>query len=273
MTRPGREAKSINTRCHRGINFPAAGHMWTALRLGAGVSLWFLLVYGGADWLTGLHDWRVPIAAPWEQAIPFVPWAVLGYMALYPLFLLAPCVLTREDELRQFARTLFVLIGLSGVIFVALPSELAYDRPPSAGAWRGIVQLADLLNLDYNCVPSLHVGFSVVCAAVFVKYVGRTHATLLWIWASAVALSTLLTHQHHVIDVATGWTLALVCAHYGYQRPLASARTRSTPSDPNADGQAGDSSDGAGDPNHPPGPGEKRIVERSQGGMGRGDLP
>jgi len=35
--------------------------------------------------------------------------------------------------------------------------------------------------------------------------------TALWSWAAMIAASTVLIHQHHVLDVATGWLLALIC--------------------------------------------------------------
>jgi len=37
----------------------------------------------------------------------------------------------------------------------------------------------------------------------------RIGRALLWIWAAAIALSTVLTHQHHVVDVISGWFVGL----------------------------------------------------------------
>jgi membrane-associated phospholipid phosphatase len=33
---------------------------------------------------------------------------------------------------------------------------------------------------------------------------------LLWLWAAAIAASTVLTHQHHIIDAVTGWALGVI---------------------------------------------------------------
>ena len=92
------------------------------------------------------------------------------------------------------------------------------DREQGLGIWAGLFHLADRLNLDYDLVPSLHVALSVACITAFCIHTRVIGRTLLWIWAAAIALSTLLTHQHHVIDVVTGWFLATLCMRVIYFR-------------------------------------------------------
>ncbi len=196
---------------------------WSHLRRsalwGAAVSIWFMFVYGGADWLTSRHALRIPVAMPWERKIPFVPGAVVAYMSLYGLFLIAPVMLVDGRQLERLARTLFVLIGASGLGFVLLPADLAYAPLTDAGRWQGWMQFADALNLHYNLAPSLHVGLSVACVAAFARSANRWQSVLLWIWAAAIAASTLLTHQHHVLDVISGWMLAVFCVRRCYDAP------------------------------------------------------
>ncbi len=78
------------------------------------------------------------------------------------------------------------------------------------GPWAPWFHVADRMNLDYNLLPSLHVAFSVCCAAIDAHQAARAVTALLWSWAAAIALSTLLTHQHQLIDVATGGALGLL---------------------------------------------------------------
>src|SRR5205085_1164666 len=120
------------------LEMPSVGHLLTALRLGALVTCWFVLVYGGADWLTAQHSLRIPIAMPWERQIPFVPAAVPFYTSLNLLFLLTPFVLKRTSELEGLAKTLCALIAVAGIGFVLLPADLAYDEVPPAGRWQGL---------------------------------------------------------------------------------------------------------------------------------------
>lgn len=54
---------------------------------------WFVLIYGGTDFVTSRRTLRVPIQFKAEQQIPFVPLAVWVYMTMYALFLMAPFVL------------------------------------------------------------------------------------------------------------------------------------------------------------------------------------
>jgi membrane-associated phospholipid phosphatase len=84
---------------------------------------------------------------------------------------------------------------------------------PSGPSTNGLAfQLADWINLTYNSLPSLHVGMAVVCAYSYGRLTSPAAALGWWAWATAIALSTLLTHQHYVVDVATGGALGFIVA-------------------------------------------------------------
>jgi len=95
-------------------------------------------------------------------------------------------------------------------------AELAFAPPQDLGAFPELFRFADRLNLTYNLVPSLHVALSVLCIAAFSARANPAGKVLFWIWAVAIALSTLLTHQHHVIDVVAGFALALIAYRFVY---------------------------------------------------------
>ena len=61
----------------------------------------------------------------------------------------------------------------------------------------------------YNCFPSLHVAHSFVSALTLFRLHRRLGITAM-IAAAFVALSTLFTKQHYVLDAAAGVLLALV---------------------------------------------------------------
>jgi membrane-associated phospholipid phosphatase len=150
---------------------------------------------------------------------------VLAYMSLYGLFVLAPFVLRSRRELRALVLTLAALILGGGIGFLVVPAELAFPPPAEAalGRWAALYHFADRLNLTYDLVPSLHVAFAVACVAVFAPRAPRAGRVAVWAWGALIASATVLTHQHHVIDVVTGWLLALVCVRMVFLRALAPA--------------------------------------------------
>jgi membrane-associated phospholipid phosphatase len=139
-------------------------------------------------------------------------------MSLYLLFAAAPLVLRTRRELNALSATLAVVILVAGLGFLALPAELAYDADREWGVWAGWFAVADQMNLHYNLAPSLHVALSVVCVDVFARRASGWTKGLLWLWAAAIALSTLLTHEHHLLDAVTGWLLALAGTNWLYRR-------------------------------------------------------
>jgi membrane-associated phospholipid phosphatase len=190
------------------LAWPGWRHLGEALALSLAVLLLFSIVYGGADWLTGFRM-RHHVHLPIELMIPFVPASVLGYMSMYGLFMIAPLILRTRRELLALAATLAVAIIAGGICFLLLPAELAFPEPTSLGGWRDLFAIADWINLRYNLVPSLHVALSLVCVDLFARRAGLAGALAFWTWGLAISVSTLLLHQHHLLDVATGAILAL----------------------------------------------------------------
>ena len=205
------------------LAWPGRAHLRRAALLGLADTLWFLAVYAGADRLTALRAYRVAVHFPAELRLPFVPGMTVFYMSLYGLFLLAPFVLRTAREFRAAAVAVAAAIAVAGIGFLLFPAELAFPPAPEErlGIWTGLYHLADRLNLTYNLLPSLHVAFAVICVAIFSPRAPRPARAALWLWAALIAASTVLIHQHHVLDALTGAALGLVAVRTVYRRLLA----------------------------------------------------
>jgi membrane-associated phospholipid phosphatase len=138
-------------------------------------------------------------------------------MSIYALFLAVPFVLRTRREITTLAIAQAGAILAGGIGFLLIPGRLAYAPPRELGIWKPLFQFADRLNLDYNLVPSLHVALSVACIEMFVPNTTALGKTLLRGWGILIAASTLLTHQHHVVDVVTGYLLALATVYWARQ--------------------------------------------------------
>ncbi len=195
------------------LAWPGWAHLRDAGLLSLANALWFVLVYGGADLLTAHRGLRLPVHFAAELRIPFVPAMTVFYMSLYLLFVMAPFILRTRGEFRAVVGAMAAAIFVSGIAFLLFPAKLAFAPPHERdlGIWSGLYHVADDLNLTYNLLPSLHVAFAVVCVASFSLHAPRPVKALLWLWAALIAASTVLIHQHHILDVVTGWLLALVC--------------------------------------------------------------
>lgn len=153
----------------------------------------FVGFYGSADWLTSQHGWRWSIA---PTRWPFWPdWAGV-YLSL-DLLLPLTFALVALESLPFLAASLLAATVLAWPLFLLFPLA---PIPRLEGNLA--LQMADALNLSANYFPSLHVAYAVVCAVWLRRW-------WVWLWAGAIALSTLFTHQHYTIDVVGGVVLAL----------------------------------------------------------------
>jgi membrane-associated phospholipid phosphatase len=186
------------------------------LWLAVPVTLWWVLVYHGVNRLTALRSDRVRVHWDAELAMPFAPPFILAYLSMDLVFVPAPFILRSRRELEALALSLAVLTAVAGVGFLLFPAELAYSRR-DPGAWSALFAVARKTALsDYNLVPSLHVAMSCVGLAAYATHCGVAGKALLGTWATAIALSTLLAHQHHLLDVATGLALGFAGKRFIY---------------------------------------------------------
>jgi membrane-associated phospholipid phosphatase len=197
------------------LAWPSWALLGQTLLLALPVTLWWILVYHGTNYVTGLRAHRVRVHLDMELDIPLVPVFVLVYLLQPAVYLPAPFVLRSARELQALALSLVVATAVAGVGFLLLPAELAYPSGDTPG-WSALFAFARRLALPYNLVPSLHVAMGCICLAAYATRAGVGGKALLAIWAAMICLSTLFTHQHHLLDVATGLVLAVVCKRFVY---------------------------------------------------------
>lgn len=146
-----------------------------------------------------------------DGALPLVPaWSIV-YGALYLFLILLPVFLVRTDE--HIRRTVFayLFIWIAAYVFFAVYPTIAPRPAQVAAEGFAVWGLRALYSADppYNCFPSLHVAHSFVSAMACVR-VHRGVGIMAIVCAALVALSTLFTKQHYVLDVIAGVLLALV---------------------------------------------------------------
>ncbi len=197
------------------VAWPGWLHVRDFVGLAIPVTVWFLAIYSVCDLVTGFRQ-RHRVHFDFELAIPFVPASVVVYDSVYPIMWLAPFVLRTRRELVGYAVAQAGVIAVAGVGFLLYPAELGFAPDPDAGGWTFLVAATKTAALHYNLVPSLHVALAVLTTSAYATLASPVIRAALCAWAVALSASTLLLHQHHVIDVATGWLLGLAGA-WGYR--------------------------------------------------------
>ena len=147
-----------------------------------------------------------------DRTLPLMPAWALVYGALYLFLILLPVVVVRQDELVRRTVYAYLLIWLTSYLFFFVVYPTAAPRPEQVmGEGFAVWGLRALYSSDppYNCFPSLHVAHSVVSALACSRVHGRL-GVIAVVSATLVALSTLLTKQHYVLDVVAGGLLAFV---------------------------------------------------------------
>ena len=179
----------------------------------ASLSLLFLVVYGACNWITSRRDDVGTWYYEWERLIPFVPVMILPYMSIDLFFLAAPFLCRDERERGTLRRRITFAIIAAGAGFLLLPLRFAFERPHVEGWLGSLFDAFRTLDQPHNLFPSLHITLRTILAEHYARHTRGIVRGALGVWFSLVGFSTVLTYQHHVVDVAGGFLLAAFCFH------------------------------------------------------------
>jgi membrane-associated phospholipid phosphatase len=174
------------------------------------ISIVFFTVYPLCNWLTAQRDSTFELYITRELAFPLIPQFIWIYLSLYLLFLIPPFFLGVQ-QMNALGRQLIGTTFFCGAVFLLLPARLGFERTIPDDPFYGPL-FAGMFDVDlpHNLVPSLHVAFSALILITLLNAVKSTVAkTVFGAWLVLLSVSTVLVHQHHLIDVVTGFIVAV----------------------------------------------------------------
>jgi membrane-associated phospholipid phosphatase len=179
-----------------------------ALAASVGLSILFLVVYGGCNWITARRGHVGTFYFEWERRIPFVPFMILPYMSIDLFFVGAPFLCRTTRELRILSARVIFAIVVAGFCFLLFPLRFAFSRPHADG-WLGLVfDWFRGMDAPYNLLPSLHAALMLILADIYLRYTCGIIRAAVVVWFMLIGLSPVLTYQHHLVDIAGGFVLA-----------------------------------------------------------------
>ena len=172
-----------------------------------------------------------------DAAIPFLPWTVWVYLAVFPMAFL-PLFVVRSRGL--YKRTMVAYAAVMAVSFVAfatvpvtssaLRADPASLDPSDFSEWA--VGVLYVLDPPFNLFPSLHL--SVAGLAAFAAWrARRSYGGVAFAAAAAIGVSICTVKQHFVVDGLAGAALA------GAAWLLILRGHRAEPGEPQAYGRVG----------------------------------
>lgn len=209
------------------MKFPARNEWHAYLRFIAGFCALFFPVYFGAGYLTEGSGRAIAMYLPAETHIPLVPSMIIAYASLYPVFAL-PLLHMSATEMAVLSRQSTFSLLIAGACFLLIPGEMGFP-PRNVDGWQTpLFDIIDAIDTKHNLVPSLHVAFAALIILAVIPRAPRLLAPLYALWLVWLTSSTLLVHQHHLIDVLAGFTVATLA------RTLFPYTTKIIPTEPGA---------------------------------------
>lgn len=146
-----------------------------------------------------------------DNIMPFWPWTVWIYFTEYLIFIVSWVMLQKHENRTKYFYAYIFVLATSVLTFIFYPVTFPRADFPLTGFDPGITTFAfhyfrTHLDSPANCLPSLHVS-SCYLAAFSMLPESRRRFWFFFIWATAVAISTMTTKQHYFVDV---WTAVIL---------------------------------------------------------------
>lgn len=153
---------------------------------------------------------------PLDDMIPFCEWFVIPYVSWYLLivFSLGYFALYNIDSFKRLSKYIIITQVIAMTIYIIFPSR--QDLRPAEFAQDNILTkiVGILYAFDTNTgvCPSLHVGYSLGIASVWLK---ERSASLVWkialvLWVILICISIMFVKQHSALDLFAALPMCLL---------------------------------------------------------------
>ena len=168
------------------------------------LSIAFIVVYGGSNFLASQRSDRFQFFLSLEYHIPFVPQFIVIYLSVFALLFL-PLFYIDISRIPALAKAFLFSLLVAGLIFIIFPAELAHVRSENVPIFPTLFSLLYTLALPHNLMPSLHIAFTVLFLSVCIELESNRYIQcVFYAWGSLLFISVLLMQQHQLIDLPTG---------------------------------------------------------------------
>ena len=156
---------------------------------------------------------RLPI-----DVIPVYPIWVIPYYLCYPLWLFGmiwALLALEERSFRALIAAALFTVGIGNLTFIFFPTYI--DLPVIAGndIFSELLRTVQVAGGTHAALPSSHNFITMLLSAFAMRLYPRQR----WLWigvVTTVALSTLFTGQHYILDVVTGLALGWSGYRFGW---------------------------------------------------------
>ncbi len=156
------------------------------------------------------------VHSPLDDRIPFCEWFVIPYVLWYGLivFSLWYFALYNVDQFKRLQIYIMITQAVAMICYIAFPTrqDLRPEVFPRENFLTRVISLLYTLDTNTGVCPSLHVGYSLGIASVWLRektasWLAKTAVVILVI---LICLSTMFIKQHSAVDVFAALPVCLL---------------------------------------------------------------
>ena len=155
------------------------------------------------------------LATPFDDVIPFIPVMIIPYSWSLILFVASFFLVRTAAQLSILTRRLILTTVFACFIFYCYPARFSFHRLIPDDWTQYGYQFLQLVDRPFNQLPSLHVSYAILLGVSLRDvieskkiWVLSAYRLLLISICTLIIVSTVLTYQHHLLDVLGGAVLA-----------------------------------------------------------------
>jgi membrane-associated phospholipid phosphatase len=177
---------------------------------------WQTLYFVINRYLADKGGWVADIEAI-DGNMPLIPVFAVPYilgLGLMPFFTITAAWKFPRDLFQRYAIAFFIIMTLGFAIWLLFPAYVVKEPVEGSGFFRDMVKKlhgGDDSYGTHNAIPSSHVYYVTIAMCYFILWKPTRPMFIFGVTFAVInALSTMLTHQHYLLDVLAGWLQTIV---------------------------------------------------------------